>query len=549
MSENDSLQELAEEQAALRRVATLVAVEHDPERVFAAVTEEAGRRVGAQTSNLARFGDGDTALIVGEWSEGGVSAMPNGATVPLDGPTVSALVRRTGRPARVDDFTELSGTLAARIRELGLYSGVGAPVHVGGELWGALIVSSVRPNGFPSDAEHRVAEFAELAGVAVAEADGREHLQRMADEQAALRRVATLVAVEHDAPTLFSKVTEEAARVMGALQGNLTRYEGEDGAFVLGHWVAEGGVAGVDAGEHVTLDGQTVSGLVRDTGRPSRVDDYSETTGPLARRIHDLGIRSAVGAPIRVGGELWGVLTVQSEQPHFFAERAEERVQAFTDLVAAAVSETEARQELAASRARIVEASYEARRQIERDLHDGAQQRLVALALDLRGVESQLERSPEGAAPHLAQARGQLEEALAELRELARGIHPGVLTDRGLVPALDSLASRSPVPVETEADLEGRLSPAVEAAAYFVVSEALANVAKYASATAVSVQVAREDGLARVTVRDDGVGGADPTAGSGLRGLRDRVEALGGRLEVESPAGEGTTVCVELPVA
>jgi signal transduction histidine kinase len=548
MDDGEALRELVEEQAALRRVATLVAVEHDPSRVFSAVCEEAARRLGARQCNLARFLPDDWALTVGDWRDGDVPSVPLGPG-RMDGPTIGGLVRSTGRPARIDDAADVPGRAAEAHRALGMRSGIGAPVHVGGELWGALMMSSDRLHGFPPEAEHRVAEFAQLAGLAVAEADARERLRRLADEQAALRRVATLVAVEHDAPTLFAAVTEEAAKVMGARQANLTRYEGEDGALVVGAWTGPGGVAGVGEGERVTLDGNTVSGLVRKSGRPARVDNYEGVPGPLVARLFDLGIRSAAGAPVRVGGELWGVLTVQSEIPHFFPAKAEERVADFAELVSAALSEADARQQLAASRARIVEASYETRRRIERDLHDGAQQRLVALALDLRRAETELERAPGEAAGILAEARTKLDEALGELRELARGIHPAVLTDRGLVPALEALASRSPVPVETEASLDERLPPSIEAAAYFVVSEALANVAKYAEASLVSVRLARENGAARVTVTDDGVGGADPADGSGLRGLTDRVEALGGRLAVESPTGRGTTVSAAFPVS
>ena len=547
MDEREALRELLEEQAALRRVATLVAVERDPGRVLSAVTEEAGRRLGAQTANLARFEGGDRAVIVGEWSEGAVPSMPIGAEVTMDGPTVSAEVHRTGQAARVEDFSRVPGSVAQTLREMGILSGVGAPVHVAGELWGALMVSSVRAQGFPAGAERRVEEFAELAGVAVADADARERLRRLADEQAALRRVATLVAVEHDADAVFAAVTEEAARILGARQANVARFEAERDALVVGAWTAPEGVAGLGRGERITLDGRTASGLVRVTGRPSRVDDYEQVEGPLVQRLRDLGLRSAVGAPVRMGGELWGCLTVSSERAHAFPAKAEERVQDFAELVSAALAEADAREQLAASRARIVEASYEARRRIERDLHDGAQQRLVSLALDLRRVESQVGRSPEEAAAQLVEARGQLDDALAELRELARGIHPAVLTDRGLGPAVQSLAARSPVPVAVDVSLPSRLPASVEAAAYFVVSEALANVAKYSGAGGVDVRISQVDGSARVLVADDGAGGADPAVGSGLRGLRDRVEALGGTLAVESPSGGGTTVSAELP--
>ena len=205
--------------------------------------------------------------------------------------------------------------------------------------------------------------------------------------------------------------------------------------------------------------------------------------------------------------------------------------------------------ELRASRARIVEAADVERRRLERDLHDGAQQRLVSLALTLRLAEAKLESEPQATAALLVMASEQLALALEELRELARGIHPAVLTDRGLTPALEALATRAPLAVDVDAPVAERLPEPVEAAAYFVVAEALTNVAKYAEATSARVHVARYDGRAIVEVADDGVGGADPRRGSGLRGLADRVEALDGRLEIESAPGRGTTIRAEIPCA
>ncbi|MET0731412.1 MAG: sensor histidine kinase, partial [Solirubrobacterales bacterium] len=206
-------------------------------------------------------------------------------------------------------------------------------------------------------------------------------------------------------------------------------------------------------------------------------------------------------------------------------------------------------QELKASRARIVAAADEARRRLERDLHDGAQQRLVALALNLRLAATKLETDPEAAAALLSETATELGEATTELRELARGLHPAVLSDRGLRPALEALAGRAPLPVELDASQPERLPEAVESASYFVVAEALTNVARYAHASRAEVSVSRENGEVEVSIRDDGVGGADPEAGSGLRGLADRVAALDGRLEVVSPPGAGTTVRAVIPCA
>jgi signal transduction histidine kinase len=226
---------------------------------------------------------------------------------------------------------------------------------------------------------------------------------------------------------------------------------------------------------------------------------------------------------------------------------AEDRVAAFAELVSYAIESAETRDELAASRARLVEAADEARRRIERDLHDGAQQRLVAAALELTMVEQRLARDPEAAKPVLARAREHLEEGLRELRDLARGIHPSVLTDRGLVAALEALVRRAPMPVDLRAEVPDRLEPSIEVAAYFLVSEALTNAAKYAQAETVGVDVTLTDGTLVVTVGDDGLGGADSGHGSGLRGLADRVAAVGGELEVSSPPGAGTRLCARLP--
>jgi signal transduction histidine kinase len=205
-------------------------------------------------------------------------------------------------------------------------------------------------------------------------------------------------------------------------------------------------------------------------------------------------------------------------------------------------------EDLRDARQRIIDAADAERRRIERDLHDGAQQRLVAVAVTLGLAESRIESDPASAAKLVAQAREEAQLAVQELRELARGIHPAVLSDHGLRVALESLATRAPVPVEVSGVPQDRLQPAVEAAAYFVAAEALTNVAKYAHASRAEVQLSLAEDCLRVQVRDDGVGGAEAYSGSGLRGLRDRVEALDGNLEIESPLGGGTTVAVEIPL-
>jgi signal transduction histidine kinase len=256
-----------------------------------------------------------------------------------------------------------------------------------------------------------------------------------------------------------------------------------------------------------------------------------------------------VAAPVSVGAGLWGVLVASTTESGSLVGGSERRMQDFAELVAQALSNADAYDKLAGSRARIVEAGDAERRRLERNLHDGAQQRLVSLALQLRMVEGSFEANPARARQDLAEAREQLKHALEELRELARGIHPAILTDGGLAPALSALAHRAPLPVEIDEMPDERLPEPVEAAAYYFIAEAITNVAKHAHASHVSVSVLRDNGRVLVRVADDGVGGANPGAGSGLHGLADRVEALHGHLRVESPPGGGTRLEARIPVA
>ena len=267
----------------------------------------------------------------------------------------------------------------------------------------------------------------------------------------------------------------------------------------------------------------------------------------LAETLQRSGYRAAVAAPVAVGGELWGALAAGTRSDEPLRAGVEKRLCDFADLVAQALANADAHEQLAASRARIVEAGDAERRRLERNLHDGAQQRLVSLALDLRMIDATLEKDPPKARKILEGAQEQLAQGLDELRELARGIHPAVLTDRGLGPALEALVNRAPLPVELTELPDERLSGPVEAAAYYVVAEAVTNVAKYAHASHVTVSVRRSNGNATVEVADDGIGGADASLGTGLRGLADRLEALDGRLEVDSPVERGTRISAEIP--
>jgi signal transduction histidine kinase len=288
--------------------------------------------------------------------------------------------------------------------------------------------------------------------------------------------------------------------------------------------------------------------LVFQTGRPARIDGSPGTPYPDCEVARKLGVRAAVGAPVSAGGRLWGVMVVASTQEEPLPAGTEARLTAFTELTATAIANAEARAALAASRARIVAAADATRRQIEQDLHDGAQQHLVSLALQLRAVQA---ATPPGGSVPVQQLDGVaagLADALEELREIAHGLHPAILANLGLGPALKALARRSAVLVHLDAQVKERLPEQIEIAAYYVVAEALTNAAKHAHATAAEVEVSAGDGVLRVRIRDDGRGGADFSHGSGLLGLKDRVEALGGRLCLHSPPGEGTTLQIQLPV-
>ena len=371
-------------------------------------------------------------------------------------------------------------------------------------------------------------------------------LHRLADEQAALRRVATAVAAEVDQQRLFSILTEEVGRLFDAQRAAIMRYDGDGTATAVGTWSGDPAHY-LTPGTNFILDGETGTGRVARTGRPARVDDFEAVEGETAQWVRSFGIRATVAAPVILTGRLWGAVTASTVRLEPFPEGAEQRLADFAKLAGQALANADAREELAASRARIVEAGDAERRRLERNLHDGAQQRLVATSLSVRLAAN---RAGDDQRLHamLDRAGEELALALEELRELARGLHPAVLSDHGLNAALQTLADRAPVPVLVDVALDDeRLPEPVEAAAYYVVAEALTNMAKHARASEARVRVQRADGHAVVEVADDGVGGADAKGGSGLCGLVDRVEALGGRLTVTSPVGAGTRLRAELP--
>jgi signal transduction histidine kinase len=380
----------------------------------------------------------------------------------------------------------------------------------------------------------------------VSQADPDASLEQLVREHAALRRVATLVAREPSPAEVFEAVAREVGTLLGARRAQLVRVASPEEGIVAASW-SDGTLQPVPVGHRAPIDGRGVLGRMLRDPRPVRIEDWDEAGGGVAALMRSLGIRSGAAGPIVMGGRVWGAVAAVWSDAADMPAGAEDRVAAFAELVAYAIENAEARDEIAASRARLVEAADEARRRIERDLHDGAQQRLVAAALELTMLEQQLVRGPAAAQAVLARAREQLDGGLSDLRDLARGIHPSVLTDRGLAVALEGLAKRAPMPVELRVAVNGRLDQAIEAAAYFLVSEAITNAAKHARAESVRVDVEANGDTMLVTVADDGVGGAETTRGSGLGGLIDRVEAVGGRLEITSPSGDGTRLSARLP--
>jgi signal transduction histidine kinase len=368
---------------------------------------------------------------------------------------------------------------------------------------------------------------------------------RLADEQAALRRVATLVASSAQPEQVFQIVAEEAGRLLEARTAATVRFD-EDSAVVVGSW-SDGEGAGIEVGTLVPYS-DPGSPVYRATHEGGRVDDYAELAGEAARLTRLRGYRSAVMAPITAGGRLWGTLAVFSASANHFPADAEQRLADYTNLVALALESAEAHDQLTASRARIVEASVAERRRLERNLHDGAQQRLVTLAVHLRIAQETLREDPAATEAMLASVGEDLKLALEELRELARGLHPAVLNARGLEPALQSLADRAPFPVTIVGVPSNRLDEGVEAAVYYLVAESLTNAAKHADASEARIAITQANEEVVVTIGDNGSGGADVAGGSGLRGLADRIEALGGRFELESPSGDGTLVRATLPL-
>jgi signal transduction histidine kinase len=531
------------ERAALRRVATMVARAVTPEAVFGAVTEEAGRLLAADYAAMARYEPEGARTVVGAWTSTGATVQA-GNRAGLGGRDVATIVFQTGQAARIDDQTSDFGPIGEVVRALGLHAAAGVPVRVEDRLWGVLVVAS-RAEPLPAGTEARLARFTELAATAIANAQARVDLRGFASEQAALRRVATLVARAAPPGEVLTAVAGEAGRLLHADHSTMGRY-GPDGSItVVATWGSAD--AGLTVGTRHRLGGQDLHTMIFQTRGPARIDDPRDLSGPVAEAARGWGLRAAVGVPVSVEGRLWGVMVVESLTEPLPAS-AERQLAGFTELAATAIANAEARAALAASRARIVAAADATRRRIERNLHDGAQQRLVSLALDLRAAQGTARSGTGDLADQLGHVATGMDDVVDELREIAGGLHPAILADSGLRAALTALARRCAVPVHLDIQPDKRLPEPVETAAYYTVAEALTNTAKHARATTADIRMTATGGVLHLRIRDNGRGGADVSHGSGLVGLRDRAEALGGRLELFSPAGAGTTLDITLPL-
>jgi signal transduction histidine kinase len=533
--------ELAREQAALGRVATLVAEGASADELFSAVAQEVAAVIGSPIVVLHRYEADATFTMMGV---AGDTAFTVGSRWPVEDEGLAGMILATCRPARKDDYATLPGPIGVAAREHRIVSTVGAPIVVDGSIWGSMVAAGRPGEPIPAGTEERLSRFTELVATAIANSEAHGHLAQLAAEQAALRRVATLVAEGRTAEELFAAVAGEVAQVLGVPAVTLDRFETDDTTVILGSM----NHPAFPAGSRWPLEEGTVSRLVKDTGRAARVDDYAVLDGAVARAALSGSLSSAVGVPVTVDGRVWGVVCVSRTDGGRLPDDTESRLDAFKELFETAISNAESRAALDASRARIVATADATRRQIERNLHDGIQQLLVTLALRAR---SAAEPSTPGVSPReeLSRIAADLGTVLDELREISRGIHPAILSDAGLDDALKALARRSTIPVELDVHFEGRYELSLEATIYYVAAESITNAAKHAHASVVSVRGGKRDDAIELEIRDDGVGGAEPSRGSGIIGIKDRVDTLGGTISVSSPAGAGTTVHVRLPAS
>jgi signal transduction histidine kinase len=515
-----------------------------PELRLGAMLDPLWQLLGADVALLGRLESDGTMTCLARWARNG-GGPPPGDSMRLGGSNVLTLAADSGQPSRMDDVGLATGPMGDAARQAGHRCEAAAPVVVRGQTWGVMAAASVSAATLPAETTVGLVSLSDLVATAIANAGDFADL---AAEQAALRRVATLVARGVPEHEIFAVVTEEVGRLLGVMSVNLARYEPEGGAVVVGSW----GVAPLlmEIGRRVPLDGANLVTRVAATHESARIDAGRHAgfglNSPVDALAREREIHTAVGAPIVVDGKLWGLIGALAAGDSRMPPEAEERLTSFAELVGTSIANAESRAELTASRARLVAAGAEVRHRIGRDLHDGAQQRLVHAVITLKLALRALRNGDSDAVDKVAEALGHAEAANRDLRELAQGIMPAVLTTGGLRAAAEAVVSRVSIPVAIEVTPD-RFGPTIEATAYFLVLESLTNAVKHARATRARVTATATAQALLVEVHDDGVGGARVMPASGLGGLRDRVVALGGVLDVDSPVGEGTTVRASLP--
>jgi PAS domain S-box-containing protein len=535
----DEARALAQEQAALRRVATLVAQGTPSDALFDAVCQEVEALAGADGSAAVRFEADGTVTVMGTHA----GPHPVGARLELDPDYVVGEVHRTGRAARFDTDDPAAGGMPEVVRAERIRSALANPIVVDGELWGAIATVS-RDGPLGAGMERRLVDFTELVATAIANAETRAEVERLADEQAALRRVATLVAEGASPSVVLDAVAAESERALGADGAMLLRYEPDEQVTVVARRLPD--PSALPPGTRFSHEGRSVSSIVRRTARPARIQDYRRVGGHSAELARAAAQNSAVGAPIVVDGRLWGVIAVSWGGERSPPADTEERMAKFAQLLETAIANADSRDQLTASRARLLTAADEARRRVVRDLHDGAQQRLVHAIVTLKLAQRAARDNDGEVESLLGEALAHAEQGNSELRDLAHGILPPALTHGGLRAGIEAVVARLDFPVAIDVPAE-RLPPDFEASAYFIVAEGLTNLMKHAHATRAEVKAAVDDGLLQVEVRDNGIGGADPD-GQGLVGMADRVSALDGSLSIHSPADGGTVLTATLPL-
>ena len=531
--------QIAEEREALQRLAGLVAQSASPGQVFAAVGKEVAGLVGADIAGLLRF-DADDTITVLAVSGGAAARAPSlvGERRPLNDRLRG--IRTDGRPLRIRPDDMIDGEpFVAEARARGVESFVLVPVEVDGQPWGLVVAGAVGDWPFPDDTEARIAGFTQLVGTAIAGAQARDALRRLLDEQRALRSVATRVAEGAPPVEIFDEAGRQASRLLGVERMILMQAQPDGSTVAVATSAAAAELLGATAPA-----GEGIAAVVKRTARTARIDDCDGggIVGPD-------GDKAAVGAPILFAGEVWGLLLALSPNGPL-PSGTEGRLTQLAELVATSIGNAAARRELTDSRARVVAAADESRRRIQRDLHDGAQQRLVHTVLSLRLAQSAVRKpnaSPAAVGALLDEALQHAEQATAEMRDLVHGILPNLLNRGGLRAGVRSLVDHIDALVQLDVTDE-RFDAQLETTAYFVIAETLTNAVKHAAASSMAVRAEVRDGALEIEVRDDGVGGADATRGSGLVGLADRVAVNGGTIAIASPSGGGTLVMVSLPV-